>query len=299
MVIFECTDDRSRYLVSLTAWPAETTAGAWAAVSAAIRDYGKPRLLLSDNSLAFTGRLYGIRVLLEKNLHDIGRENHSLHPRIIPKPAARMNAVIKPGDAGWRPGLAANDLVELQQLLDQYRVEFNNRPHQALGGRTPLEQRAASTGSLRIQTPSHPNCPPLSPPQLQAVGAQLGSAVSWSDSGWSMPAEQMIAFTTGEEVGNLLPPISDPRLHHRPQPQLSAADPASRRPTTPTPSRTARVPARRLPAVGSTTTASPAGRAAAVKMEPPTGGTILTGASPGIPCTMEEPSTRLPAMSCP
>jgi hypothetical protein len=58
VVVFELIDDRSRYLIEAMAWTSETTHGAWRCLAAAISRYGKPLMLLCDNSLAFTGRLH-------------------------------------------------------------------------------------------------------------------------------------------------------------------------------------------------------------------------------------------------
>lgn len=298
VVIFECNDDRSRYLVSLTAWPAETTAGAWAAVSAAIRDHGKPRLLLSDNSLAFTGRLYGIQVLLEKNLADIGVKTIHATPH-HPQTCGKNERGHQTGQRWLAARAAPHDLIELQQLLDQYRVEFNNRPHQALGGRTPLEQRAASTRIAPHPDAEAPELPTMvTTPTASCRGAIRISGVVVG-LGVEYAGEQMIVFTTGEEVKiyyrqYLIHAFTIDRSRNYQLPIRPRGGP-QRRPRAGQP----QSPPGDFSADGSSTTASPAGRAAAVKMEPPTGGTILTGASPGIPCTVEEPPTPLSAMSCP
>jgi transposase InsO family protein len=298
VVIFECKDDRSRYLVSLTAWPAETTAGAWAGVAAAIRDYGKPRLLLSDNSLAFTGRLYNIQVLLEKNLHDLGVKTIHSTPH-HPQTCGKNERGHQTGQRWLAARPTPNDLVELQQLLDEYRIKFNNRPHQALGGRTPLEQRAAST---RISP--HPDAEPLEPPTiLTTPTASCRGAIRVSGVvvglGIEYAGEQLIVFTTGEEVKiyyhqYLIHAFTIDRSRGY-QPPIRPRGGPRRRPRAGQPN-TATAGS---PHLVSSTTATAAGRATAVKMQPPTGGTILTAASPGIGSAVEKPAAPLSAMSCP
>ena len=56
VVVFEIKDDLSRYLLEARAWDEETTLGAWTCLATAIGRYGKPLMMLSDNSLAFTSR---------------------------------------------------------------------------------------------------------------------------------------------------------------------------------------------------------------------------------------------------
>ncbi|MFI6362068.1 hypothetical protein ACIBG0_04890 [Nocardia sp. NPDC050630] len=45
-----------RYDVTDLAWPREDTEGAWRGMAHATEHYGTPRMVLSDNGLAFTGR---------------------------------------------------------------------------------------------------------------------------------------------------------------------------------------------------------------------------------------------------
>ena len=71
-MVFEIKDDCSRSQVANLAWPAEDTVGAWECVARGIDAFGLPRMLLSDNSLAFSGKHHNMVVLLEKNLARLG-----------------------------------------------------------------------------------------------------------------------------------------------------------------------------------------------------------------------------------
>ena len=102
-VVFEVKDDCSRTQVANLAWTAEDAVGAWECLARGIDDFGKPHLLLSDNSLAFSGKLHHRIVLVEKNLTALGIKPIT-SGRITRKPAARTNAAIKPCSSGWPPG---------------------------------------------------------------------------------------------------------------------------------------------------------------------------------------------------
>lgn len=143
VVVFELKDDCSRFLLHAHAWPAEDTMGAWVCLSEAIGRYGRPRMLLSDNSLAFTGRRVNTIVLAERNLIALGiKPIHSSanHPQTCGK-IERGHQTIQRWLAKRPP---AATLTELQHQLEQYREQFNQRPHQALSGATPLQQRTSS-----------------------------------------------------------------------------------------------------------------------------------------------------------
>jgi hypothetical protein len=143
VVVLDVIDDCSRYLLASYVCDAETTRHAWTCISQAINRYGIPRLVLSDNSLAFTGRLERRQVRFETNLHQLGvRTIHSApqHPQTCGKNERSHQTVHR-----WlaaRPTAAT--AADLQHLLDDYRNGYNLRPHQALAGRTPLDQRTLS-----------------------------------------------------------------------------------------------------------------------------------------------------------
>jgi transposase InsO family protein len=142
VVVFQLIDDHSRYEVATLAWPAEDTAGAWECAAAAIRRYGKPRMLLSDNGLAFTGKRMGFTVMFEDNLRLLGVKSitsRPYHPQTNGK-NERAHQTIQRWLAA-RPPAASID--SLQHLLDEYRVAYNTRAHQALDGATPRDRRLA------------------------------------------------------------------------------------------------------------------------------------------------------------
>ncbi|HEY2089005.1 MAG TPA: IS481 family transposase [Mycobacterium sp.] len=143
-VVFEILDDHSRYNVASLAWPREDTEGAWTAMTRAIDRYGPPRMALSDNGLAFTGRRLNTYVLFEKNLARLGIKlinSRPGHPQTNGK-NERAHATARRWLAAQPP---ATTLEELQTHLDRYRTAYNRRPHQGIDQHTPLQRRLAGT----------------------------------------------------------------------------------------------------------------------------------------------------------
>lgn len=144
VVVFEILDDHSRYHLDSLAWPSETTEGAWTAMTRAISRYGPPRMVLTDNGLAFTGRRVNTRVLFETNLARLGIKlinSRPGHPQTNGK-NERAHATAQRWLAAQPP---ATTLHGLQALLECYRTAYNRRPHQGIDHHTPLQRRLAGT----------------------------------------------------------------------------------------------------------------------------------------------------------
>jgi hypothetical protein len=199
VVVFELKDDRSRCLLEARSWPDEDTLGAWTCLARAIHNYGKPLMVLSDNSLAFTGRKLGSVVLFEKNLIRLGIKPiwaAAHHPQTCGKNERGHRTARR-----WlsrRPPAAS--LEQLQQLLDDYRAGFNNRPHQGLGGATPLEQRAASmrTSPRPLLTPTTPATTVTTPTASERGAIKLSRVVVGL--GVEYAGQQVTCFTTNDHV---------------------------------------------------------------------------------------------------
>jgi transposase InsO family protein len=172
VVVFEILDDHSRYNVDALAWPQENTEGAWTAMTRAIGRYGPPRMVLSDNGLAFTGRRVNSQVLFEKNLARLGVKlinSRPGHPQTNGK-NERAHATAQRWLAAQPP---AATLTDLQALLERYRTAYNRRPHQGIDHHTPLQRRLAGTRPTPPappdQTPTHPH------PPTQVIEARASS----------------------------------------------------------------------------------------------------------------------------
>jgi transposase InsO family protein len=142
VVAFDVLDDCSRTLVACHAAPAETAAAAIAAITKAVRAYGAPALVLSDNGVALTNRRIhpgGAPSLFARAVNSFGtRLIHSspYHPQTCGK-VERHHQTLKK----WlRTQPAPATLGELQRLLDRYRAYYNTqRGHSALPRRATPE----------------------------------------------------------------------------------------------------------------------------------------------------------------
>jgi transposase InsO family protein len=157
--IIDIIDDHSRLAVASVAVASTTTEQAWAAFSAGVARWGLPTRCLSDNGLAFSGRLRGIEVHFEAQLRAVGiqaRTSRPFHPQTCGK-IERFHQTLKRWLAA-RP--AAPTLVVLQAQLDEFCGYYNRqRPHRAIGRITPYQRWAATT-------PATPGDPLPAPEQI-------------------------------------------------------------------------------------------------------------------------------------
>jgi transposase InsO family protein len=198
VVVFEVKDDCSRTQIANLAWTAEDTMGAWECLARGIDAFGKPRLLLSDNSLAFSGKLHNTIVLVEKNLIGLGIKpitSRPRHPQTCGK-NERGHQTLQQWLAA-RP--AAVTLVELQALLDRYQHDFNNRPHQGLDpNQTPLERRIAA--ARHTPDPVRPEQPTL----VRHCTVKTSGEMSWDGVriavGRELAGRTVLVFATGDHL---------------------------------------------------------------------------------------------------
>ena len=136
-------DDHSRLAVASTA---RTVFKAVDVVDVFLSGFGRhglPAAVLTDNGAVFAGGPRGGRVLLEKHLDTLGiRVTHSrpYHPQTCGK-VERFHQTLKKRLRAQEP---ADTLQTLQRQLDDFVQIYNHqRPHRALGRRTPAEAYAA------------------------------------------------------------------------------------------------------------------------------------------------------------
>jgi len=152
VVVIEVLDDHSRFLVASLAWPSEDGAGAWTAVAGAISAYGQPRMLLSDNSLAFSGARRHRRVQFETNLHALGIKPITSRP-YKPTTCGKEERHHQTCQRWLRRQPLADSLHTLQAQLDRYRHLYNTtRPHQGIGMATPAARRETGRRPLPAAT---------------------------------------------------------------------------------------------------------------------------------------------------
>ena len=198
VVVFEVKDDCSRTQIGNLAWTAEDTMGAWECLARGMDVFGKPRLLLSDNSLAFTGKAQNKIVLVEKNLIALGIKpitSRPHHPQTCGK-NERGHQTLQRWLAA-RPTAAT--LVELQALSDRYQAEYNNRPHQGLDpNQTPLERRIVA--ARHTPHPVRPEQPTL----VRHCTVKTRGELSWDGVRIAVGAElagrTVLVFATGDHL---------------------------------------------------------------------------------------------------
>ena len=137
--IINLIDDHSRYVPASHAAPGETCDAAWAAFSDAVAEIGMPSGCLSDNGLAFSGRLRGFEVDFETPLARGGRACYHLEAlspadvrqgRAVPtvKTARRAVNSRKNGRRALRPAEWYNS-IGLARLPDPNRRRHRGRRH--------------------------------------------------------------------------------------------------------------------------------------------------------------------------
>src|SRR5680860_227578 len=142
--IVNIIDDHSRVAIVSRAVVSTTSAAAWAAFADAIERWGLPLGCLSDNGLAFSGRLRDVEVLFEANLRQAGIRPitaRPYHPQTCGK-VERFQQTLKK----W---LRVHDpfatIAALQVSLDEFRDYYNHhRPHRSIGRIPPYQRWAGS-----------------------------------------------------------------------------------------------------------------------------------------------------------
>lgn len=156
--VFNILDDYSRLLIRAMACDGETADNAWAAFCQGASQWGLPARVLSDNGVAFSGKLRGYEAMFEARLRDAGIvpiTGRAHHPQTTGK-VERFQSTEKQ----WltKQPLAV-DIDELQTQLDRFAGIYNHeRPHQGIGRRTPISRWQASPAATAAGTPiEHPH----------------------------------------------------------------------------------------------------------------------------------------------
>ena len=153
-------DDHSRLCLASTARRGFTAGDVEVSYRDTADAYGDPASVLSDNGAVYTGRYRGRGVVaLESTLHRRGvlfTHSRPYHPQTCGK-AERFHQTEK----RWLASQPQADTIPaLQRQLDAFRGYYNQqRPHRALGRRTPAEAytarpKATATGQP-LYDPTH------------------------------------------------------------------------------------------------------------------------------------------------
>ncbi len=168
-------DDHSRFCVLATAVMRATARPVCLAFVDAMRAYGVPEEVLTDNGKVFTGRFHKPGVPVEVLFDQICRENGITH---------RLTKIHSPTTTGKIERLhqtLQRELLDvhgpfesieaLQAALDAWREEYNtDRPHQSLGMAFPASRFTPASSPLELRIPAQltASTPQPKPPQPAA-----------------------------------------------------------------------------------------------------------------------------------
>lgn len=158
--VFNIIDDHSRVATASRAVNEATSVEAWATFTLAAQHFGLPAGCLSDNGLAFSGKLRRFEVFFESQLRDAGIvpiTGRPYHPQTTGK-VERFQQTLK---KRLRKQPLAADLAQLQTQLDEFCHIYNNeRPHQGISRQIPIERFHATPASTPADQPiEHPTFP--------------------------------------------------------------------------------------------------------------------------------------------
>jgi transposase InsO family protein len=148
-------DDHSRFCVSAHLMARESSRGVGEGLAAALRAYGVPEAILTDNGKVFTGR-YGrppVEVLFDRILRENGIGHLHTQPR-SPTTTGKIERFHRAIRTEFRTDRVFASLAAAQAELDEWVQDYNHRrPHQALDMATPaarfLQDQAAPITPLR------------------------------------------------------------------------------------------------------------------------------------------------------
>jgi transposase InsO family protein len=152
-------DDHSRFCVLARAVMRATARPVCLAFADAMRIYGIPEEVLTDNGKVFTGRFHKPGVPVEVLFDRICRENGITHRLTKIRSPTTTGKIERLHQTLQRELLDAHgpfeSLQALQAALDAWRQEYNtDRPHQSLGMAFPASRFTPASSSLELCVPA-------------------------------------------------------------------------------------------------------------------------------------------------
>jgi transposase InsO family protein len=144
-------DDHSRFCVSARLMSAERTRAVCDALAAALRAYGCPEQILTDNGKVFTGRFNHppVEVLFDRICRENGIDHILTQPR-SPTTTGKIERFHKTLRLELDTKQVFKNLTTAQQALDEWVVHYNTqRPHRSLDDATPASRFNAGERPLR------------------------------------------------------------------------------------------------------------------------------------------------------
>ena len=146
-------DDHSRYCVSARLMARERTNSVCDGFSSAIREYGVPLQVLTDNGKVFTGRFAQppVEVLFDRICRENGIDHILTQPR-SPTTTGKIERFHKSLRVEFNTKQIFKNLRTAQEALDEWVTYYNTqRPHQSLGDLAPLSRFSSGGGEVRHQ----------------------------------------------------------------------------------------------------------------------------------------------------
>jgi transposase InsO family protein len=135
-------DDHSRFCVSAHLMVRETSQRVCDGLAAAMRTYGVPEEILTDNGKVFTGRFNkpAVEVLFDRVCRENGITHRLTQPR-SPTTTGKVERFHRTLRTEFRTDRVFTTLVAAQAELDEWVLDYNqSRPHSAIGMVPPLER---------------------------------------------------------------------------------------------------------------------------------------------------------------
>jgi transposase InsO family protein len=149
-------DDHSRYCVSARLMTRERTQAVCDGFSSALKAYGVPAQVLTDNGKVFTGRFAQppVEVLFDRICRENGVDHILTQPR-SPTTTGKIDHRTLRIEFDTRQ--VFRNLRTAQEALDEWVSYYNTqRPHQALGDSTPVSRFQARGDQPRDLLPTRP-----------------------------------------------------------------------------------------------------------------------------------------------
>jgi len=141
-------DDHSRFCVSARLMTRERTQAVCDGFSSALRVYGLPSQVLTDNGKVFTGRFAQppVEVLFDRICRENGIDHILTQPR-SPTTTGKIERFHKTLRIEFNTRQVFRNLKTAQEALDEWVSYYNTqRPHQSLADLTPLSRFQAEVG---------------------------------------------------------------------------------------------------------------------------------------------------------
>ena len=146
-------DDHSRFCVSARLMARERTQAVCDGFSSALKAYGVPAQVLTDNGKVFTGRFAQppVEVLFDRICRENGIDHILTHPR-SPTTTGKIERFHKTLRMEFNTRQVFKSLRTAQEALDEWVSDYNlQRPHQSLDDATPESRFHSNAGEVRHQ----------------------------------------------------------------------------------------------------------------------------------------------------